>query len=161
MISDTVYIATSESGVRVIEYSTSTDSSGISVTIGSNTQWSTGNSLTSNTISQLQVVDSLLLISTIGGGVNRYDISSDSWLATWSTNNWLSSNVVRGMALTDGWLHILAGSTVHAYDTEALLFRSQRQITDMGLVGTANSIVAWPAVEPRGPSTGMMMVGDG
>ena len=65
------------------------------------------------------------------------------------------------MALTDGWLHILAGSTVHAYDTEALLFRSQRQITDMGLVGTANSIVAWPAVEPRGPSTGMMMVGDG
>ena len=54
------------------------------------------------------------------------------------------------MALTDGWLHILAGSTVHAYDTEAL-FRSQRQITDMGLVGTANSIVAWPVWNQEDP----------
>ena len=161
VISDTIYIATSESGVRTVEYSTSSTSSGISVTIGSNTQWSTANSLTSNSISQLQIMDSLLLIATIGGGVNRYDTSTDTWLATWSTNNWLSSNTVRGLALTDGWLHILAGSTVHAYDTAALLFRSQRQVTDMGLVGFATSIVAWPALEPRGPTSGMMLVGDG
>ena len=161
VISETVYIATTESGVRAVEYSTSPGSSGLSVSIGSNTQWTTANSLTSNSISQLQVMDSLLLIATIGGGVNRYDTSAESWLATWSTNNWLSSNSVRGLALTDGWLHILAGSTVHAYDTAALLFRSQRQVTDMGLVGSATSIVAWPAVEPRGPTSGMMLVGDG
>ena len=161
VVSDTVYIATSESGVRAVDYSTSSGSSGITVTIVSNTQWSTANSLTSNSISQLQVMDSLLLIATIGGGVNRYDTSADSWLATWSTNNWLSSNVVRGLALTDGWLHLLAGSTVHAYDTGALLFRSQRQVTDMGLVGPASSIVAWPSAGYRGPTSGLMLVGDG
>ena len=65
VVSDTVYIATSESGVRAVEYSTSSGSSGITVTIVSNTQWSTANSLTSNSISQLQVMDSLLLLSLI------------------------------------------------------------------------------------------------
>ena len=80
VISETVYIATTESGVRAVEYSTSSGSSGVSVSIGSNTQWTTANSLTSNSISQLQVMDSLLLIATIGGGVNRYDTSAESWL---------------------------------------------------------------------------------
>ena len=132
--SDNVYIATTSSGVRAIEYNTFIDASGISISIDSDTQWSTANYLTSNSITQLELLNSQLLIASTGGGVNRYDVVAESWLGTWSTNNWLSSNVVRGLALTDGWLHILAGSTVHAYDTGAMLFRSQRQVADMGLL---------------------------
>ncbi len=161
VISDTVYIATSQSGVRVLDYSTSTGSSGISVIMGSNSQWSTTNNLTSNSITQFQDFNSQLLIATIGGGVNRYDTTSGTWLTTWSTNNWLSSNVVRGMALTDGWIHILAGSNVHAYDTVTLMFMSQRQVSDMGLVGPGSSLFAWPSGASRGPASGLMVVGDG
>ncbi len=161
VISNTVYIATSQSGVRVFDYNTSSGSSGISVIMGSNTQWNTANILTSNLITQLQEFNSLLLIATIGGGVNRYDTASDTWLTTWSTNNWLSSNAVRGMALTDGWLHLLTGSTVHAYDTVTLMFKSQRQVTDMGLVGPGSSIFAWPSGGSRGPISGTMILGDG
>ena len=161
VFSDQVFVATTGSGVRVIDYSTISDSAGISVTIDGNTQWSTSNYLTSNSITQLELLNSHLLIATIGGGVNRYDAVADSWLGTWSTNNWLASNVVRGLALTEDWLHILAGSTVHAYDTGAMLFRSQRQVTDMGLFNAATTITAWPALGFRSPSSGMMLVGDG
>ena len=161
VFSDEVFVATTGSGVRVIDYSTISDSAGISVTIDGNTQWSTSNYLTSNSITQLEMLNSHLLIATIGGGVNRYDAVADSWLGTWSTNNWLASNVVRGLALTEDWLHILAGSTVHAYDTGAMLFRSQRQVTDMGLFNAATTIIAWPALGFRSPSSGMMLVGDG
>ena len=161
VFSDQVFVATTGSGVRVIDYSTISDSAGISVTIDGNTQWSTSNYLTSNSITQLEILNSHILIATIGGGVNRYDAVADSWLGTWSTNNWLASNVVRGLALTEDWLHILAGSTVHAYDTGAMLFRSQRQVTDMGLFNATTTIIAWPALGSRSPSSGMMLVGDG
>ena len=160
VISNTVYLATSQSGVRLFDYSTSTGS-GTSVTMGGSTQWTTANNLTANSISQLLSFDSLLLIATIGGGVNRYDTTSDSWLTSWSTNNWLSSNVVKGFALTDGWLHVLAGNNVHAYDTVTLMFKSQRQVSDMGLVGTGSSIFAWPSDGFRSPDSGLMVVGDG
>ena len=155
------YVATSSSGVRAIEYSTYVDSTGISVSIDSNTQWSTSNYLTSNSISQLELMDSQLLIATLGGGVNRYDVVADSWLGTWSANNWLSSNVVRGLSLTGGWLHILAGNTVHSYDTVAMLFRSQKQVADMGLLNSASTIIAWPSVGFRSPSSGLILVSDG
>ncbi|MEE3277906.1 MAG: two-component regulator propeller domain-containing protein, partial [Candidatus Thermoplasmatota archaeon] len=161
VFSDEVFVATTGSGVRAIDYSTISDSSGISVSIDGNTQWSTSNYLTSNSITQLEMLNSQLLIATVGGGVNRYDAVADSWLGTWSTNNWLSSNVVRGLALTEDWLHILAGSTVHAYDTGAMLFRSQRQVTDMGLFNAATAIIAWPTLGFRSPSSGMMLVSDG
>ena len=159
VISDKVYIATTQSGVRVVDYSVSSNNS--IVTIGSNNLWDTTNSLTSNSISDLQVFGSQLLISTIGGGINRYDTNADTWLTSWSTNNWLSSNVVRGTALTNGWLHILAGNTVHTYDTVTLMFKSQRQVNDMGIVGSGSSIFAWPSVGARSPSPGIMIVGDG
>ena len=161
IFSDKIYVATAESGMRILDYNTTSDSTGISVSIDTNTQWTTGNYLTSNSITQLEKLNSNLLIATIGGGVNRYDMVADTWLATWSTNNWLSSNVVRGLALTEDWLHILAGSTVHAYDTGALLFRSQRQVTDMGLLNTGRTIIAWPSLGFRSPTSGLMMVSDG
>ncbi|RZD49325.1 MAG: hypothetical protein CXT65_05850 [Methanobacteriota archaeon] len=161
IFSDKIYVATAENGIRVIDYNTISDSTGISVSIDTYTHWNTGNYLTSNSIMQLEKLNSNLLIATIGGGVNRYDMVADTWLATWSTNNWLSSNVVRGLALTEDWLHILAGSTVHAYDTGALLFRSQRQVTDMGLLNTGRTIIAWPSLGFRSPTSGLMMVSDG
>ena len=161
IFSDKIYVATAENGMIVLDYNITSDSTGISVSIGTYTYWNTGNYLTSNSITQLEKLNSNLLIATIGGGVNRYDMVADTWLATWSTNNWLSSNVVQGLALTEDWLHILAGSTVHAYDTGALLFRSQRQVTDMGLLNTGRSIIAWPSLGFRSPNSGLMMVSDG
>ena len=124
IIADTIYIGTAGSGVRVIEYST-IETLPLQISIDSNTQWSTANYLTSNQITQFELLGDHLLIATIGGGVNRYNVAASSWLATWSTNNWLASNVIRGLALTADWLHILAANTIHSYDTTAMLFRSQ------------------------------------
>ena len=160
IIADTIYIGTAGSGVRVIEYST-IETLPLQISIDSNTQWSTANYLTSNQITQFELLGDHLLIATIGGGVNRYNVAASSWLATWSTNNWLASNVIRGLALTADWLHILAANTIHSYDTTAMLFRSQRQVSDMGLLSSAESIVAWPSEGHRGPDSGTVLVSDG
>ena len=50
---------------------------------------------------------------------------------------------------------------MHAYDTVTLMFKSQRQVSDMGLVGTGSSIFAWPSDGFRSPDSGLMVVGDG
>jgi hypothetical protein len=162
IISDTIYVGTTDSGVRAIGYSPSNNASNLSnISIDSNARWSTANYLTSNSISQFELLGDHLLIATIGGGVNRYNANASSWLATWSTNNWLASNVIRGLSLTNDWLHILAGNTIHSYDTTAMLFRSQRQASDMGLLKPSKSILAWPTEGHRGPDSGTVLVSDG
>ena len=161
IISDTIYVGTTSNGARAIEYSTTGNGSNLEISIDSNARWSTANYLTSNSISQFELLGDHLLIATIGGGVNRYNANASSWLATWSTNNWLASNVIRGLSLTNDWLHILAGNTIHSYDTTAMLFRSQRQASDMGLLKPSKSILAWPTEGHRGPDSGTVLVSDG
>ena len=83
-------------------------------------------------------------------------------MATWSTSNWLASNQVVGFGLTEGWLYILAANTVHTYDTNALFFSSQRQLTVFDLKENGNEIISWPNLDKaRSPDSGLVLVGDG
>ena len=83
-------------------------------------------------------------------------------MATWSTSNWLSSNQVSGIGLTEGWMYILAGNTVHSYDTNALFFSSQKQLSVFDLQETGNEIISWPNLgKSRSPDSGLVLLGDG
>ena len=161
IIADRVHIATSSNGVHLIDYTTNSSSGSISITVDAHSVWNTQNHLVSDLITGLAQVGNHLLIATYDAGINRRDLVSQSWIATWSTSNWLASNQIHGLAVTEGWLHILAGTTVHAYDTNSLIFRSQHQIDDMGLFGNGATAIAWPEHSGRGPASGTALFGDG
>ena len=162
IVGDRVYLSTMMDGVHLLDYTTTSGSNGVNVTIDDNIVWDTQNHLTSDQITDLQLIGNHLLIATATNGINRRDLASNSWLASWSTGNWLASNQVHGLVVTDGWLHILADSTVHAYDTGAMIFRSQRQLSDMGLFSSGKNIIAWPDLDgARSPDIGTVLVSDG
>ncbi|MDP6318574.1 MAG: hypothetical protein QF500_04225, partial [Candidatus Thalassarchaeaceae archaeon] len=161
IIDDQVYLSTQGSGVHILDPITTVGASSTTVSIDSNTVWSTQNYLVSNLITDLELVGNHLLIATYDSGVNRHDLASETWMVTWSTSNWLASNQIHGLAVTDGWLHILAGNTVHAYDTNSLIFRTQHQLTDMGLYNNGENILAWPTHDSRGPSIAKVLISDG
>jgi len=158
---DSLYISTYQ-GVHFLGFSTSSSANGTSVSVNTNVIWNTGNFLSSDMINDLQLVGNQLLIATENAGINRRNLASSSWMATWSTSNWLSSNQVVGLGLTEGWLYILAGNTIHNYDTNALFFSSQRQLSAFNLVDNGNVIISWPDVgHSRSPDSGLVLVGDG
>ncbi|MEK9738276.1 MAG: hypothetical protein VW438_00940, partial [Euryarchaeota archaeon] len=94
-----------------------------------------------------------LLIATADSGINRRDLTAQSWIATWSTSNWLASNQIHGLSITPGWLHILAGTTVHAYDTNSLIFQSQNQLSQLGLYGNGAMAISWTSHTMSCPSS--------
>ena len=100
IIGDSVYLATTNAGVHILNYITSSSSGSVSVSVDSQTDWSTQNFLSSDQISDLEVVGNHLLIATADSGINRRDLTAQSWIATWSTNNWLASNQIHGLSLT-------------------------------------------------------------
>jgi ligand-binding sensor domain-containing protein len=156
-----VYISTYQ-GLHVLGFSTSSGVNGTLVSVDSNVLWNTGNFLSSDKINDLQLLGSQLLIATENAGIDRRNLASNSWMATWSTSNWLSSNQVIGFGLTEGWLYILAANTVHTYDTNALFFSSQRQLTVFDLKENGNEIISWPNLgKARSPDSGLVLVGDG
>ena len=158
---DNLYISTYQ-GIHFLGFSTSSGSNGTSVSVDSNVIWNTGNFLSSDMINDLQLVGSQLLIATENAGINRRNLASSSWMATWSTSNWLSSNQVVGLGITEGWLYVLAGNTVHSYDTNSLSFRSQKQLSDFGLQQSGNEVISWPNLgKSRSPTSGLVLVGDG
>ena len=158
---DNLYISTYQ-GLHLLGYSTSSSPNGASVSVDSNALWNTGNFLSSDMINDLQLVGNQLLIATENAGINRRNLVSSSWMATWSTSNWLSSNQVVGLGLTEGWLYILAGNTIHNYDTNALFFSSQRQLSSFNLIENGNEIISWPDFgHSRSPDSGLVLVGDG
>ena len=161
IIGDSVYLATTNAGVHILNYITSSSSGSVSVSVDSQTDWSTQNFLSSDQITDLEVVGNHLLIATSDSGINRRDLTAQSWIATWSTNNWLASNQIHGLSLTPGWLHILAGTTVHAYDTNTLIFQSQNQLSQLGLYGNGAMAIAWPTHPSRGPITSTALFSDG
>ena len=161
IIADNVYLATTNSGVHILDYTTSSSSGSVSVSVDSQTDWSTQNFLSSDQITDLEVVGNHLLIATYDAGINRRDLNSQSWIATWSTNNWLASNQVHGLSLTTGWLHILAGTTVHSYDTRTLIFQSQNQLSTLGLYQNGVTAIPWPAHPGRGPTSSTSLFSDG
>ena len=156
-----LYISTYQ-GLHLLGFSTSSGVNGTSVTVDSNVLWNTNNFLSSDRINDLQLFGSQLLIATDNAGIDRRNLVSNSWMSTWSTNNWLSSNQVVGFGLTEGWLYILAANTIHTYDTNALFFSSQRQLTVFDLKENGNEIISWPSLgKQRSPDSGLVLVGDG
>ena len=154
-----VFLATQSTGIHLIEYTYNATNSNI--TIAGSTVWDTNNFLSSNSITDLEIASDQLLISTLNAGINRRDLSTSSWLSRWTTNNWLASNSIVGVSHTSGWIHIVAGTTLHSYDTTANVFRSQRQVSQLGLLGPATSIYSWPSgVGPRSPTDGVAFLID-
>ena len=154
----TIFLATEESGVRVIEYNISA-SDFTSLDIERNVVWDDSNLLSGNSIADIAVSGDILYIATSDSGIDRLDLSSDSWMPSWTSSNWLSSDNIVGLATAPGWLYILAEEQVQPYDTDLLLFSSEVQLQSLGL-DTASSITAWPGGLPRGPSASMAIIGD-
>lgn len=151
-------IPTLDDGVHLIEYNQSSGSSEINVV--SNTIWDSNNFLSSNSISDIELVNDILLIATSDSGIDRFDYNTASWLSSWNSNNWLSSNDVVGLSHSDGWLHILGEQSVQAYDSNALIFRSEIQLNDIGLFENGHSISAWPGGSSRAPSSATALISD-
>ena len=122
--------------------------------------WDDSNLLSGNSISDIAISDDILYIATADSGIDRFDISSESWIPSWSSSNWLSSDVTMGLAVTPGWLHILGEETVQTYDTDVLLFSSEVSLSDLGLSGTGTSISPWPGGQSRSPSGSLAIIGD-
>ena len=59
-------------------------------------------------------------------------------------------------------MYILAGNTVHSYDTNGLFFSSQKQLSVFDLQENGNEIISWPNLDKsRSPNSGLVLVGDG
>ena len=154
-----LFLATEEHGVRVIEYNVSTSDSTV-IEVERNIVWDSSNLLSGDSISDLATANDCLYIATKDSGIDRFDLSSESWLPSWSSSNWLSSDNVVGLAVTPGWLHILGGQQIQPYDTEVLLFGSDIDLEDLGLTESGSSITPWPGGMIRAPSDSMVLVGD-
>ncbi|MGB1802492.1 MAG: two-component regulator propeller domain-containing protein, partial [Candidatus Thalassarchaeaceae archaeon] len=56
---------------------------------------------------------------------------------------------------------ILAGTTVHSYDTRTLIFQSQNQLSTLGLYQNGATAIPWPAHPGRGPTSSTSLFSDG
>ena len=154
-----LFLATQDHGVRVIEYNVSS-SDPTSLVVERNLVWDDSTYLSGNSIADIAVSEDILYIATSDSGIDRFDLSSTSWIPSWTSSNWLSSDSIIGLAVTPGWLYVLGDQQVQPYDTDVLLFSSDIQLEDWGLSETASSISAWPGGLPRSPSASMAIIGD-
>ena len=154
-----LFLATEDHGIRVIEYNVSSGDP-TSIVIERNVVWDDSNLLSGNSIADIAVSDDILYIATSDSGIDRFDISSESWVPSWTSSNWLSSDITIGLAITPGWLYILGEQQVQTYDTDVLLFSSEISLSDLGLSGSGNSISPWPGGQSRSPSDSLAIIGD-
>ena len=154
-----IFLATEGNGVRVIEYNVSA-SDPTSLDVDRNIVWDDSNVLSGSEIADILVSDDILYIATSDSGIDRFDLSSESWMPSWTSSNWLSSDNLVGLAVAPGWLYILGEQQVQPYDTDVLLFSSEIPLEDLGLTGTASSISAWPGGLQRSPLESMAIIGD-
>ena len=142
----------------------STDGSGLyhyDASSGAANHYDTQNALPSDRVIDLEMAGSHLLIATADSGVSRRDVSTNSWLATWTNGNWLASNSIASLSSIDGWVHILAGDTIHAYNTTSLSFTNAWTMTDLSLSReVGDSLIPWPHGGSRSPSNHSVLVGD-
>ncbi len=138
-----IFLATQDNGVRVIRYNVSS-SDPTSLVIERNILWGDSNLLSSDSIADIEASEGILYIATSDSGIDRFDLSSNTWMPSWTSSNWLSSDNIVGLAAAPGWLYILGEEQVQPYDTDILLFSSEIPLADLGLSGTASSISAWP-----------------
>ncbi|MBT26362.1 MAG: hypothetical protein CML60_08190, partial [Rhodobacteraceae bacterium] len=154
-----IFLATQNNGIRVIEYNVSSSDPTV-LDVERNVVWDDSNVLSSDSIADIAFSDDILYIATSDSGIDRIDLSSNTWMSSWTSSNWLSSDSIVGMASAPGWLYILEEDQVQPYDTDALLFSSDIQLVDLGLSETASSIIAWPSGLSRAPSESMAIIGD-
>ena len=154
-----LFLATEDHGIRAIEYNVSSGDP-TSIVIERNVVWDDSNLLSGNSITDIAVSDDILYIATSDSGIDRFDISSGTWIPSWTSSNWLSSDITIGLAVTPGWLYILGEQQVQAYDTDVLLFSSEIPLSDLGLSGSGNSISPWPGGYSRSPSDSLAIIGD-
>ena len=154
-----IFLATQNNGVRVIRYNVSS-SDPTSLVIERNVLWGDSNLLSSDSIADIEASEGILYIATSDSGIDRFDLSSNTWMPSWTSSNWLSSDNIVGLAAAPGWLYILGEEQVQPYDTDVLLFSSEIPLADLGLSGTASSISAWPGGLPRAPPDSMAIIGD-
>ena len=121
-----IFLATEDYGVRVIEYNVS-PSDPTSLEVERNIVWDDSNYLSGNSIADVAVSDDILYIATSDSGIDRFDLTSNSWMPSWTSSNWLSSDNLVGLAAAPGWLYILGEEQIQPYDTEVLLFSSDIQ----------------------------------
>ena len=151
VLSTDVWVATDGSGLYHYDSSS-----------GSAQHYDTQNTLPSDSIRDLEMAGTHLLIATADAGIARRDVVTSSWLATWNNANWLASNEIETLSAIDGWVHILAGDTVHTYNTTSFSFSSSYTMQDLSLpreVGT--SLMPWPSGGSRAPVYSTVLVGDG
>ena len=143
-----IYVGTARHGVLLWDGSSATF-------------WNTAGPMTSDEILGFAQAGDHLLIATHDAGVVRWDTNTDSWLATWSSSNWLADDRIHSISYQAGWVHILAGDTVHAYDTASLSFASNDRIDTIGLVLDGGDLIAWNPGGSRGPANATVLVSDG
>ncbi len=156
---DTIYLATETLGMLQINYTF--DSAGLLFSDIKFNVLDSSNYLSGDNVVDLELINNILYVATQASGISRLNVNSETWLPPWSSNNFLSSNNIHGMAATSGWLHIFAGSSVHVYDTIAMIERTTLSISDMNLSGTDYSINTWPSLNlQRSPNFDMVLIGD-
>ena len=110
-----IFLATQDNGVRVIEYNVSS-SDPTSLDVERNIVWDSSNYLSGDSIADILVSEDTLYIATSDSGIDRFDLSSGSWMPSWTSSNWLSSDSIVGLAAAPGWLYILGDDQVQPYD---------------------------------------------
>jgi len=129
---------------------------------GSVQQYDSQNALPSDSVVDLEMAGTYLLIGLADAGVARRDLSTNNWVATWNTGNWLLSDDVNEMSSVNGWVHILADDTVYSYNTTSLSFGSSWDMSDLNLARSpGESLIPWPSGGTRAPAGHSVLVGDG
>ena len=152
-----LYISTENSGLHVINYNLS--NSGL-VEIEKNTVWDKSNFLSDDSISNIEISGDILYVATSESGINRLDLSSTSWLATWTENNWLLTDDIISIQTTPGWLYILSENYLQSYNTNALYFSSDIQLSSFGLYGSGTFLGSWISGSSRSPSNSTAIISD-
>jgi hypothetical protein len=157
---DTILISTMDYGIIVINYTFG--SGGL---IFTNTEefpvLNSDNFLSSDSITDLELVNDILYIANSNAGIDRYNLGSTSWIPSWTSSNWLSSNQIHALSSTPGWLYISAGNDIQIYDTDSMIYSSTISLEDMGLQYNGHSINAWNSDDlQRDPTSNTVLVGD-
>lgn len=147
---DVLHVGIRGGGVALWDVGTGTALSG----------WSTANQLPSDDVIQLVESGTNLLIVTEDAGIARRDIPTGTWLATWSSANWLASDDMGGVVNVPGWTLMLAGTTVHVYDTSIGAFTASHTLSSLDLAGDGTDLVLWPTGGERAPLAPIALVSD-
>ena len=157
---DTILISTIDDGIVVVNYTFG--SGGLIFTdAGEFPKINSDNFLSSNSITDMELINDILYIANNNAGIDRYNLASSSWIPPWTSNNWLTSNQINALSSAPGWLYISAGNDIQVYDTNSMIYSSTISFTDMGLQSGGHSLNVWNSNNlQRDPTSNTLLVGD-